>query len=132
MNYKKEFHTINNWILQDEYAQTRKMRRYSNLKQEGKWIPTPPGYFTAVEPYWNKIRCLTMDSASEFKPAPPLTFSKDSASSFYKQAYEVYSIGNNLSKAQKAIASFWDCNPFDLNTDGHLYFASKKISPGGH
>ena len=61
-----------------------------------------------------------------------MTFSKDSGSEFYKQAYEVYTIGNNLSNEEKAIASFWDCNPFNLNTSGHLYFASKKISPGGH
>ncbi len=124
--------SIINWAAKDQYKQTRSMRRYTYLKEEGKWSPTPPGYFAAVEPYWNKIRCLTMDAANQFTPKPPIDFSKDSASFFYKQAFEVYSIGNHLSKEQKAEASFWDCNPFDLNTNGHLFFASKKISPGGH
>jgi len=30
------------------------------------------------------------------------------------------------------IADFWDCNPFKMNVNGHVMFASKKISPGGH
>ena len=120
------------WAGKDHYKQTRTMRRYTYLKGEGKWSPTPPGYFAAVEPYWNRIRCLAMDSANQFKPKPPVDFSKDSGSLFYNQAFEVYDVVNKLSKEHKAIASFWDCNPFDLNTNGHLYFASKKISPGGH
>ena len=33
---------------------------------------------------------------------------------------------------QKWIANFWDCNPFKMNVDGHVMFATKKISPGGH
>ncbi|MDQ2751849.1 MAG: vanadium-dependent haloperoxidase [Bacteroidota bacterium] len=120
------------WAAKDHYKETRTLRRYTYLKGEGKWSPTPPGYFAAVEPYWYKIRCLTMDSASQFKPKPPVDFSKDSGSLFYNQAFEVYNVVNKLSKEQKAVASFWDCNPFDLNTNGHLFFASKKISPGGH
>jgi hypothetical protein len=124
--------SINVWMLKDHYKETRKLRRYTYLKQDGKWTPTPPGYFAAVEPYWNKIRCLVMDSANECMPEKVVTFSKDSVSNFYKQAHEVYTIGNRLSPEEKAIASFWDCNPFNLNTSGHLYFASKKISPGGH
>ncbi|MBY0432504.1 MAG: vanadium-dependent haloperoxidase, partial [Cyclobacteriaceae bacterium] len=32
----------------------------------------------------------------------------------------------------KEIASFWDCNPFVMNVKGHVMFATKKISPGGH
>jgi hypothetical protein len=124
--------SISSWLLKDHYKETRKLRRYTYLKEEGKWSPTPPGYFAAVEPYWNRIRCLTMDSSNQFKPKKAVSFSKDSGSSFYNQAYEVYKIGNNISTEQKAIASFWDCNPFNLNTNGHLYFASKKISPGGH
>ncbi len=120
------------WAAKDHYKETRTLRRYTYLKGEGKWSPTPPGYFAAVEPYWNRIRCLTMDSASQFKPVPPVVFSKDSGSLFYNEAFQVYDAGNKLSKEQKTIAAFWDCNPFDLNTSGHLYFASKKISPGGH
>ena len=37
-----------------------------------------------------------------------------------------------MSPEQKEMALFWDCNPFFLNTQGHLNFATKKLSPGGH
>src|SRR5205085_1356954 len=56
----------------------------------------------------------------------------DEKSAFYQQAREVYNTVQNLSNEQKAVASFWDCNPFAVTTEGHLNFATKKISPGGH
>jgi hypothetical protein len=31
-----------------------------------------------------------------------------------------------------AIAKFWDCNPYVSILRGHLMFATKKITPGGH
>ncbi|HLZ85783.1 MAG TPA: vanadium-dependent haloperoxidase, partial [Puia sp.] len=45
---------------------------------------------------------------------------------------DVYRTVNTLSDEQKAVANFWDCNPFAVTTEGHLSFATKKISPGGH
>jgi hypothetical protein len=30
------------------------------------------------------------------------------------------------------MAGFWDCNPFAVNTSGHMMIGFKKISPGGH
>jgi hypothetical protein len=86
----------------------------------------------AVEPYWNIIRPLTLDSANQFRPLPVLPYSKDSSSDFYREAYEVYTIGKSLTREQLDIANFWDCNPYFLNVGGHLNFATKKISPGGH
>jgi membrane-associated phospholipid phosphatase len=108
------------------------MRRYNLLKQEGSWAPTPPAYMAAVEPYWNIIRPLTLDSAAQFRPRPVLSFGKDTSTAFYKEAFEVYKTGSSLTAEQQKIADFWDCNPFFLNVGGHLNFATKKISPGGH
>ena len=124
--------SIIKWLNGDQYRETRRMRRYNFSKQEGKWIPTPPGYMAAVEPYWNKIRTLTLDSASQFQPALPTVFSTDKNSLFYQQAYEVYQAGKQMTPGERDIANFWDCNPFALNTNGHLNFAGKKISPAGH
>ena len=124
--------SILKWADKDNYRDTRKLRRYNIIKQDGKWLPTPPGYIAAVEPYWGKMRTIVLDSAAEYKPVPPPEFSTDKQSEFYKQAYEVYETGNLLTTEQRAIAAFWDCNPFFLNTQGHLNFATKKLSPGGH
>jgi hypothetical protein len=120
------------WAAKDKYKETRSLRRYNYLKQEGKWMPTPPVYMAAVEPNWNRIRPLALDSASQFRPELPLPFSKDTNSLFYRQVLEVYDTTRHLSAQQIAIASFWDCNPFAVTTEGHLNFATKKISPGGH
>jgi len=131
--YGKQVATIIlSWAARDKYKETRSLRRYNYLKQEGKWMPTPPVYMAAVEPYWNRIRPLVIDSCSQFRPADAVAFSTDKNSLFYQQALEVYNTGISTTKEQKAIASFWDCNPFAVNTEGHLNFASKKISPGGH
>lgn len=120
------------WSSKDNYALTRKKRRYTYSKEKGKWTPTPPGYIDAVEPYWSQIRPVALDSAAQFKPVPPPAFSTDKESEFMRQTIEVYRTGQRLSKEEIAIASFWDCNPFYLNTQGHLNFATKKLSPGGH
>jgi hypothetical protein len=86
----------------------------------------------AIEPHWNKIRTFVLDSAQQFKPVPPTAFSSDKKSQFYKEAIEVYEMGNTLTPEQREIAFFWDCNPFMMNVKGHVMFATKKISPGGH
>ncbi|HEY9008341.1 MAG TPA: vanadium-dependent haloperoxidase, partial [Ohtaekwangia sp.] len=124
--------SILTWSKQDRYTETRAMRRYTLLKEDGKWSPTPPVYMAAIEPYWRLIRTLTLDSAAQFKPMPPATFSKQRDSEFYKLAYHVYTTVNKLTPEQTAIANFWDCNPFAVNVHGHINYATKKLSPGGH
>ncbi len=120
------------WSSKDNYKQSRSFPKYSILKDPSTWKPTPPAYMDAVEPHWNKIRTFAIDSASQFKPAPPTPFSIAKTSQFYKEANEVYQIRINLSEEERQIASFWDCNPFVMNVKGHVMFATKKISPGGH
>ena len=41
-------------------------------------------------------------------------------------------MGTTLTTEQRAIAAFWDCNPFVMHVQGHTMFATKKMSPGGH
>ncbi|WP_276480635.1 vanadium-dependent haloperoxidase [Paraflavitalea pollutisoli] len=120
------------WSKKDNYAQTRSAPKYTVPEEEGKWIPTPPAYIQAVEPHWRTIRTIAMDSASQFAPPPPATYSKDSSSEFYQWAKGVYETGNNLTEEEKAIASFWDCNGFKVNVVGHAMFATKAMTPGGH
>jgi len=115
----------------DHYNRLSAALRYTP-KGEGYWYPTPPAYFEAVEPNWNMIRPLMIDSASQFKPKVPLKFAKDSASAFYKLAKEVYNSSLHLTPQQRTIAAFWDCNPFAVTTSGHMSIGFKKISPGGH
>lgn len=129
--------TVSNAILQwskkDNYAQTRSSEKYTVKDEEGRWVPTPPAYTSAMEPHWNKIRTLVMDSADQFPAPPPFTFNvKDTNSDYYKQVMMVKNAIENLTPEQKHIADFWDDNPFKLNVSGHVMFGSKKFSPGGH
>lgn len=120
------------WSSTDNYKQSRSFPKYSIQDSKSSWKPTPPAYMDAVEPHWNKIRTFVIDSASQFRCVPPPTFSIDPNSEFYKIADEVYKTGKNLTREQEEIARFWDCNPFVMNVKGHVMFATKKISPGGH
>jgi hypothetical protein len=120
------------WAGKDNYKQSRSFPKYTILSDPATWKPTPPAYMDAVEPHWNKIRPMTLDSAQQFKPTPPTKFSMEKGSDFYKLAEEVHQTGKNLTKEQEEIARFWDCNPFVMNVAGHVMFANKKISPGGH
>ncbi|MEY4931446.1 MAG: hypothetical protein RI909_2170 [Bacteroidota bacterium] len=120
------------WSSKDNYKQSRSFPKYSIQNDLSTWKPTPPAYMDAVEPHWNKIRPFGIDSAQQFKPAPPTPFSTDKNSQFYKEAVETQLIVNNLTDEQREIAFFWDCNPFMMNVKGHVMFATKKISPGGH
>ena len=117
----------------DGYNKLSTYPRYTpNKKKEGHWYPTPPEYMGAIEPQWKTVRPFFLDSAAQFAPPPPVPFSKDSTSEFYKLMLEVYDIKNKLTKEQGAIANFWDCNPFAVNYAGHMAIGLKKISPGGH
>jgi hypothetical protein len=124
-------HVIN-WSSKDNYKQSRSFPKYSIQNDLSTWKPTPPAYMDAVEPHWDKIRTFAIDSAQQFKPAPPTPFSTDKNSQFYKEAVETQMMVNDLTDEQREIAFFWDCNPFMMNVKGHVMFATKKISPGGH
>ena len=123
---------IVNYSKTDHYGRLSALKRYTPLKEEGKWYPTPPGYFEAVEPNWKTIRTMLIDSSNQFKPKPLIPFSKDTTSKFYKGVKEVYDISKHLTPEQINIALFWDCNPFAITTSGHMMIGYKKISPGGH
>jgi len=121
------------WSKDDNYAQTRSAEKYTVRDEEGRWVPTPPMYAQAVEPKWNTIRCLALDSCSQFMaPRPPSFDMKNKEGIYYKSLLEVKGIGDSLTEEQKHIADFWDDNPFKLNVSGHVMFATKKFSPAGH
>lgn len=129
---------INSWIDKDNYKQTRTMSKFTiNIDDPSRWQPTPPAYMDGIEPHWNKIRTMVLDSAAQFKPEPPPPFSMDKDSEFQKELREVYDIINAITEKgdtseEIAIAQFWDCNPYVSVTRGHLMFATKKITPGAH
>ncbi len=120
------------WSKKDNYAETRSATKFTVSNQPSRWQPTPPGFMEGVEPNWRLIRPMVIDSASQFTPLPHTPFSTDKNSLFYKQAMEVYTAVDSGKEEKLAIANFWDCNPYVMHQQGHLMFATKKITPGGH
>lgn len=121
------------YAKKDKYNRISNYIRYTPVRTPGSWFPTPPAYFPPVEPYFNTIRPFTLDSASQFKPAPPAPFSLQKQSRFYR--YLLLSASCDAAKltpAQRQIAAFWDCNPFAVQDNGHMLIGLKKISPGAH
>lgn len=121
------------WSKKDNYAQTRSAPRYTVIDTPGRWVPTPPAYASAIEPHWNEIRPIVMDSASQFIPPKPIPFNmKDKNSAYYKQVMTIKNAGDSLNDEQKHIAEFWDDLGGKLNVAGHVMFVTKKFSPPGH
>ena len=114
----------------DKYNLISNFPRYEPKEASGSWYPTPPGYFPPVEPYFKTVRPFTLDSSSQFKPAPPIAFSEEKSSAFYKLMKLNYD--DKPEGEHKITAAFWDCNPFALENKGHLLVGMKKISPGAH
>jgi len=121
------------YAKKDGYFSLSTHPRYKpNTKEPGRWYPTPPEYMGAIEPQWKTIRTFFLDSANQFVPDAPAPFSIEKESSFFNQLTEVFAVTKNLTTEQKAIAGFWDCNPFAVTYSGHAAIGMKKISPGGH
>lgn len=126
------------WMSKDGYKETRNMPDFTvHSNDPGRWQPTPPAYMKAIEPNWNKIRTFALDSAAQFKPIPPPSFSLEKGSQFYNELMDVYNITNKIrangdNTEEVKIAQFWDCNPYVSVNKGHFMFASKKITPGAH
>lgn len=121
------------WSKKDNYLQTRSAPKYTVVDTPGRWVPTPPAYTSAIEPHWNEIRTIVLDSASQYKPPRPVPFNmKDKDGLYYKQVMLTKNAIDSLTEDQKHIAMFWNDLPNELHVSGHVQFMTKKFSPPGH
>ncbi|MEO6722857.1 MAG: vanadium-dependent haloperoxidase [Ferruginibacter sp.] len=121
------------WSKKDNYLQTRSASKYTVIDTPGRWVPTPPQYSSAIEPHWNEIRAIVMDSANQFVPPPPIPFNiTDKNGPYYKQVIASKNAIDSLTDEQKHIAMFWNDLPAELHVSGHVQFMTKKFSPPGH
>lgn len=120
------------WASKDGYKIRNNNSQILKDLGEGSWQPTPPDFMEPIEPNWNTLRTFILDSASQFSPGDPTTFSTDTSSLFFKECRQVYETVNNASDEQIEIAQFWDCNPNASLHTGHVMQFQQKISPGAH
>lgn len=92
----------------------------------GAWVPTPPTFQKALQPYWGQVRpFLSADTAAQ--PIPHPAYSTASTSVFYAQALEVYAVTSDLTPEQSDIALFWSDDPGKTGTPpGHSLSIAKQ------
>ncbi len=120
------------WCNNDNYKQTRGLSKHVLSDEPGRWQPTPPDYMPGIEPHWNKMRTIVLDSADQFVPLPPTKYDTMPGSKFYEEAMEVYEAVQGTDDIRIKTAQYWDCNPNISFTRGHVMFFEQQLSPGGH
>jgi hypothetical protein len=77
----------------------------------GSWVPTPPGFQPALQPFWGENRCFALASGAQCPPGDHPAFSADPGSSFFIEALKVFDAVNHLTAEQEAVALFWSDDP---------------------
>lgn len=95
---------------------------------EGLWVPTPPAYQKALQPYWGAVRPFLTKNVEEAFPPPPPAYSLDPASAFWQETMEVYNTVQTLTAEQRAMAAFWSDDPGNTATPpGHAIAILKQV-----
>jgi hypothetical protein len=123
---------LSDWIDKDTYIETRTYPDFTSTKKPENWRETPPDYTTALEPYWDQIRTLVIDSVNVYSPKQVPIYDTSKDSDFYKMVYEVYEESKNITDEKGRIAWFWDCNPVLTVHKGHMITTIHKFTPPGH
>lgn len=98
--------------------------------EAGHWVPTNliRQQQAPLLPNWGQNRTFCMENGAAAALAPPVDYSEDPASEFFKQAQEVYDISKSLTDEQKVIARFWSDDPMLTQTPpGHWVFIALDL-----
>ncbi|MEX0966069.1 MAG: phosphoesterase [Bacteroidia bacterium] len=97
---------------QDECYKNNFPTSYTAPTGNGLWVPTPPAYQRALQPYWGDVRpFLAQNVSSAVQPGPPPPFSMDGDSYFFKECKEVYDVVNAITSEELKIAKYWSDDP---------------------
>ena len=94
----------------------------------GLWVPTPPAFQPALQPYWGSNRCLAITGGADCPPGNHPPFSEDPGSAFYAEALEAYETVQKLTPGQEEIARFWSDDPGQTATPpGHSISITTQV-----
>lgn len=104
------------WSLTDGGAVVENMGfpdGYQLTDGPAHWVPTNKISLQQAPllPDWGNNRTFAMQSGQTCMLVPPPDYSEDPASTFYKQAIEVYDVSKTLTDEQITIARFWSDDP---------------------
>ncbi|HRF93946.1 MAG TPA: vanadium-dependent haloperoxidase, partial [Aggregatilineales bacterium] len=116
------------WMNSDGYIDTRGREYTLPTGDPSYWVPTSEGMRT-VEPYWGTLRPFMMTYADMCAVYMDVPFSTDPNSTFYAQAMEVKTVGDNLTPEQRQIAEYWIDTPGQSGTPaGHWVRVMRDIA----
>ncbi|GAB2467513.1 haloperoxidase [Hymenobacter qilianensis] len=96
---------IYNWSTTDNF--NLGSQGYVLPEFPGSWVRTPPAFAAPQGPFLQNSRPFLAYSLTATAPPPPIAYSEDPSSAFYKEAKAVYDIGKALTPEQKAIPDWW-------------------------
>jgi hypothetical protein len=98
----------------------------------GLWVPTPPGFLSALQPSWGSNRTFAIADGAAFPPGDHPPYSEEQGSRFRSEASEVYDTVNALTVEQEAIARFWSDDPGQTATPpGHSGSVTTRVFTAG-
>ncbi|HEV8079157.1 MAG TPA: vanadium-dependent haloperoxidase [Chitinophagaceae bacterium] len=100
---------------------------YIPLGTPGTWVPTPTGFFPAAGACQGSIRTFIPNIVNSTLPPPPIPYSTDPSSDFYKMANEVYQTSLLLTPDEIKLAQSWrDFTP-NFNNPSHVLMLSSQV-----
>jgi len=115
------------WAATDGHAQAL-ATPYTPPVGDSSWVPTPPNFGTAIEPYCHLVRPMVLRTTDEVAPAEPIPFSSRPGSPFYAQAQVVVDQALANTAETKDIARFWTDNPgFSGLPAGHWLWIAAQV-----
>jgi hypothetical protein len=114
------------WSADDGYASFAGCA-HRDATGRGAWTPTPPLLARPLLPCWGRLRPFVLREAFAVDPGPPLAYSEDPQSPFFRDALEVYDTVNGLTAEQRAIALFWADGPGTITPAGHTAAILRRI-----
>lgn len=97
---------------------------------DDKWVPTSTiaQQQLPLLPEWGNNRPFAMPGGATCAIDPPIAYSVDPGSEFYKEANEVYETVKNATPEQKAIARFWSDDPMlSMTPPGHWFSIAQQL-----
>ena len=123
VNYGKSIaESVTFWALSDGghrgYA-TNFPTNYAPPVGPGLWVPTGPGFQSALQPYWGNNRTMALADGAAADPGAPPPYSTDPSSTFYAEAEATRLAVANLTQEQADIAVWWGDGGGTSTPPGH-------------